>query len=111
MEDCIFCKIIAGEIPTEFVYQDDNIVVFKDLYPKAPVHLLVVPKAHVASLSELKAEHEALMGRVVMQLPEIAATNGAKEFRTIVNTGSQSGQEIFHLHFHILGGGGRLPGF
>ena len=111
MSDCLFCKIAAGEIPSETVYEDDQVIVFKDLYPKAAVHLLVVPREHVESLKEMDASRDALMAHMMRLLPKLAEEQGLDTgFRTIINTGPGGGQEIFHLHIHLLGGG-RLPGF
>ena len=111
MSDCLFCKIAAGEIPSDTVFEDDQVIVFKDLYPKADVHLLVIPREHVASLNEMDASHDALMAHMMRLLPKLAKEHGLDDgFRTIINTGPGGGQEIFHLHVHLLGGG-RLPGF
>jgi histidine triad (HIT) family protein len=111
MSDCLFCKIAAGEIPSDTVYEDEQVIVFKDLYPKADVHLLVVPRKHVASLNEMDTTHDALIAHMKRLLPKLAKEHGLHDgFRTIINTGPGGGQEIFHLHIHLLGGG-RLPGF
>jgi histidine triad (HIT) family protein len=111
LQDCLFCKIIAGTVPSDRVYEDDEVVVFKDIHPKAPVHLLVVPRLHLATLADLEERHDTLIGRTLRLLPRLAEGQGLSEgFRTIVNTGPGGGQEIFHLHIHLLGGG-RLPGF
>jgi len=111
MNDCLFCKIAAGELPSDTVYEDEQIVVFKDLYPKADVHLLMVPRTHIASLDEVDAAHDTLLAHMMRLLPKLAKEHGLDDgFRTIINTGPGGGQEIFHLHIHILGGG-RLPGF
>ena len=111
MNDCLFCKIAAGTIPSDQVYTDEQVIVFKDIYPKAPVHLLMVPRLHVESLNDVTPAHDALMAHMLRKAPEVARAAGLKDgFRTIINTGRGGGQEIFHLHFHILGGG-RLPGF
>lgn len=99
--DCIFCKIINGDFNTEFVYENDYAVVFKDINPKAPVHLLVVPKVHVASLNEL--EDKNLMGELLMAVKETTKKIGLKSYKTLINTGKEAGQEVFHLHIHILG--------
>ncbi len=101
MEDCIFCKIINGDFNTEFVYENDYAVVFKDINPKAPIHLLVVPKLHVASLNEL--EDKNLMGELLMTVKETTKKIGLKSYKTLINTGKEAGQEVFHLHIHILG--------
>ncbi len=107
MSDCIFCKIIAGDIPSTKVYQDELIYVFKDINPKAAVHLLVIPKTHIESLEGLNAAHQALVGHMMLKLPELAKSQGLNNgFRTIINTGPDGGQEVGHLHFHILGGKG-----
>jgi histidine triad (HIT) family protein len=111
MSDCVFCKIVAGEIPSERVYEDDRVVVFRDINPKARVHLLLVPRDHIAGLDQLGAEHDALMAHCMRLLPQLAREAGlASGFRTIINTGKGAGQEVFHLHVHLLGGDG-LPGF
>ncbi len=111
MSDCLFCKIVAGEIPAEKVYEDDRLIVFPDINPKAEVHLLMVPREHIASLSELEAKHDALISHMMRKLPELAAAQGLNDgFRTIINTGKGGGQEVFHLHVHLLGGNS-LPGF
>lgn len=100
-EDCIFCKIINGDFNTEFVYENEYVVVFKDINPKAPIHLLVVPKTHVASLNEL--EDKNLMAELLMAVKETTKKIGLKSYKTLINTGKEAGQEVFHLHFHILG--------
>ena len=111
MSDCLFCKIAAGEIPAEKVYEDDKIVVFPDISPKAEVHLLMIPRQHITSLDELGQEHDGLIAHMMRKLPEIARAQGLETgFRTIINTGEGGGQEVFHLHIHLLGGN-RLPGF
>ena len=110
-DDCLFCKIVAGTIPSERVHEDDHVIVLKDIHPKAPVHLLIVPRLHVESLNELTPAHDGLVAHMLRLLPGLARKQGlANGFRTIVNTGPGGGQEIFHLHIHLLGGG-RLPGF
>ena len=107
MTDCIFCKIITGDIPSAKVYEDDKIFVFKDINPKAAVHLLVIPKIHLESLDSLAEEHQALIGHMMLKLPELAQGQGLNNgFRTIINTGPDGGQEVGHLHIHILGGTG-----
>ena len=111
MNDCLFCKIAAGTIPSDQVFEDEQLIVFKDIYPKAPVHLLMVPRLHLESLNDMTPAHDALMAHMLRTLPVVARAAGLKDgFRTILNTGRGGGQEIFHLHFHNLGGG-RLPGF
>ncbi len=111
MTDCIFCKIIAGDIPADVVYEDDLIFVFKDIQPRAAVHLLVIPKTHIESLDALTDEHQMLIGHIMLQLPALARSQGLPDgFRTIINTGPGGGQEVGHLHVHLLGGED-LPSF
>ncbi len=102
MSDCIFCKIINGDFGTEFVYEDENAVVFKDINPKANIHLLVVPRIHVESLNEL--DDEKLLGKLMMIVKKVTKQLGIKSYRTVINTGKEAGQEVFHLHIHILSG-------
>ncbi|KPN72235.1 histidine triad nucleotide-binding protein [Neisseria sp. 83E34] len=104
MTDCIFCKIVDKQIPASVVYEDDEMLCFKDIQPAAPVHLLLIPKVHFDSLAHAKPEHEALLGRMMMKVPQIAEANGlANGFKTQINTGKGGGQEVFHLHIHIMG--------
>ena len=102
MNDCIFCKIINGEFGTEFVYENEYAVVFKDINPKADIHLLVVPKKHVESLNEL--DDEVLLGKLMMTVKTVTKKLDTKSYRTVINTGKDAGQEVFHLHIHILAG-------
>lgn len=104
MSDCIFCKIVDGTTDTKFLYEDDQVVVFNDIRPKADTHVLITTKKHIPSLNELTLEDTKLMGHVVQLLPHIAHELGIKSFRTIINTGAESGQEVNHLHFHLLSG-------
>lgn len=109
--NCLFCKIAAGEIPSDRVYQDDQVIVFKDIHPKTKVHLLAMPRLHIGSLEDLRPDHDALMAHLLRLLPRIACEQGLTNgFRIIINTGPGGGQEVMHLHIHLLGGG-RLPGF
>ncbi|MCI1274007.1 MAG: HIT domain-containing protein [Clostridiaceae bacterium] len=101
MTDCIFCKIINGDFNTEFVYENEYLVVFKDLHPKAPIHLLVVPKVHVESLNEL--EDEKLMAELFKGIKAVTKKIGLKSYNLHVNTGKEAGQEVMHMHIHILG--------
>jgi histidine triad (HIT) family protein len=111
MTDCLFCKIVAGDIPADKVYEDDQVVVFKDIYPKASVHLLMIPRQHIASLDDVNESHDALMAHMLRLLPRIAKEQGLDTgFRTIINTGPGGGQEIYHLHLHLMGGQ-HMPGF
>ncbi|SEK97024.1 histidine triad (HIT) family protein [Roseateles sp. YR242] len=102
---CIFCKIVAGQIPAKKAYEDEDLLVFHDIHPWAPVHILLIPKLHIASMAELQPEHAALMGKMTVLVPrlmkELGVTNG---FRMVVNTGSDGGQEVHHLHMHAMGG-------
>jgi len=111
MTDCIFCKIIAGDIPSSKIYEDELIYVFNDINPKASVHLLVIPKQHIARLDQLEQNHQVLITHMILKLPELATAQGLDTgFRTIINTGPGGGQEVDHLHIHLLGGKS-LPGF
>jgi histidine triad (HIT) family protein len=103
--DCIFCRIVAGQIPAKKVHEDDELLVFHDIHPWAPVHVLVIPKLHVATLYDVGPEHEALLGRMLALAPRLMRQLGVEDgFRTVVNTGRNGGQEVFHLHMHVLGG-------
>jgi histidine triad (HIT) family protein len=104
--DCIFCKIIAGEIPSSRVYENDTVYAFDDIKPMAPCHVLLIPKKHIASVDELRAEDAHLMGDLFMAVKEIARIKGveAEGYRVLLNNGHAAGQEVFHLHLHILGG-------
>jgi len=103
--NCIFCRIVSGQIPSAKVYEDDQIIVFNDIRPKAPVHLLLVPKEHVESLMTAGPQHEALVGRMLLLAPRLAREQGsANGFRVVINSGPGGGQEVFHLHMHVLAG-------
>lgn len=107
--DCIFCKIIDGQIPSKKVYEDENIFAFHDIHPWAPVHFLLVPKQHIASMAQVEEQHAALLGRMMTLVPKLAAQEGCLPypeggFRIICNTGSGGGQEVHHLHMHVIGG-------
>jgi histidine triad (HIT) family protein len=103
--NCIFCKIAAGQIPAKKVFEDEELLAFHDINPWAPVHVLVIPKLHLANLAEVKPEHDALLGRMLGLAPrlmrELGVTNG---FRTLINTGPDAMQEVYHLHMHVMGG-------
>jgi histidine triad (HIT) family protein len=106
MNDCIFCKIARGEIPSKKVYEDDEVFAFHDIHPAAPVHFMLIPKQHIASLMEADASHAALLGKMLLLAPGLAREQGLDNgFRTVINTGKGGGQEVFHFHVHILGGG------
>ena len=104
--DCVFCKIVAGEIPSSQVYADDLVTAFRDINPSAPTHVLIVPNRHIASVNELKTEDESLVGHLFTIAQQIAAQEGidASGYRLIINSGPDGGQEVFHLHLHLLGG-------
>jgi histidine triad (HIT) family protein len=115
VENCLFCKIAAKQIPATVVYEDDELLAFKDINPAAPVHLLVIPKIHVATLSECDASHAELLGKMLALTPRLAAEHGcavtydadgtpAGGFKTMINSGPDGGQEVYHLHLHLYGG-------
>ena len=106
---CVFCKIVEGKIPSRKVHEDEEILVFHDIHPWAPVHLLIVPKAHIASLAQVGPEHEALLGRMLGMVPKLALQEGCRPYpdggyRVVINTGAEGGQEVRHLHIHVIGG-------
>ena len=104
-ENCIFCRIVAGQVPTPKIYEDDQIVVFRDIHPAAPIHLLLVTKEHVESLMSAGPQHEALMGKMLLLAPRLAREQGSTDgFRVVVNSGPGGGQEVFHFHMHVLAG-------
>ena len=110
MSDCLFCKIVRGEIPCNKVYEDDEVLAFHDIHPVAPVHFMLIPKAHLASLAQAEAAHSALLGRMLLLAPKLALEQGLENgFRTVINTGQGGGQEVFHLHIHVIGGGNIPP--
>jgi histidine triad (HIT) family protein len=107
--NCIFCKIIAGDIPSKKVYEDDELFVFHDIHPWAPVHFLMVPKRHIVSMAHLTPEDGGLMGRLMLLAPRLALEQGCNPypeggFRMVCNTGAEGGQEVKHLHWHVMGG-------
>lgn len=106
MSDCIFCKIIAGEIPSTTVYQDEQVVAFRDIHPVAPTHILIVPREHIPMVNDLQGAHEALVGHMFVVARDLAAKEGITEsgYRLIINNGPDAGQEVFHLHLHLIGG-------
>lgn len=106
--DCLFCKMGRGEIPVTKLYDDEHFFVIKDIYPKAPIHLLAIPYQHTANLFETHSTDEPLLGHIFNTLKTVALNNGLEGgFRTVINSGELSGQEIFHLHIHLLGGPNR----
>ena len=104
IKNCIFCKIINNQLPAEFIYQDDLVVVFKDINPRAKIHLLLVPRLHIKSLADIGFEHQEIITYSMYKIPEIAKQLALAGFRTIINTGKEGGQMVDHLHFHILNG-------
>ncbi|MBS7530102.1 histidine triad nucleotide-binding protein [Hazenella sp. IB182353] len=106
MSDCIFCHIVSGNIPSNKVYEDDDILAFHDLHPAAPTHVLIIPKKHIASLSEFPVEEEALAGKLLLRIQQIAKELGLQEegYRVVNNMGELGGQTVHHIHFHLLGG-------
>ena len=104
--DCIFCQIVAGKVPTEFLYQDEDAVAFRDIYPKAPTHIIIIPKEHIPSLAHLSEEQLPLMGHMVKIANQLAKREGIAEqgYRLVINCGKEGGQVVPHLHMHLLGG-------
>ena len=115
MNDCLFCKITAGQIPSKVIYEDDDVMAFHDINPAAPVHFLIVPKQHVPTLADCTGQHTGLLGKMLLLAPKLAAQLGcgyvisgesgaAGGFKTVFNTGPDGGQEVYHLHLHVMGG-------
>jgi histidine triad (HIT) family protein len=105
MENCLFCKIVRGEIPSTKVYEDEKVLAFRDIAPMAPTHILVIPKAHIASVNEVNAENAAIVAHIFTVIPRVAAAEKLEGgYRVVSNCGADAGQTVHHLHFHILGG-------
>jgi histidine triad (HIT) family protein len=105
MSDCLFCKIVAGDIPSTKVYEDEKILAFRDIAPQAPCHVLVIPKAHIADVNGITAENSAVVAHIFQVIPQIAKAEGLENgYRVVSNCGADAGQTVQHLHFHILGG-------
>jgi len=104
--ECVFCRIIAGEIPADIVYQDKGFLAFRDIHPQAPTHILIIPKSHIASLTQLTSKQQELMGRVILLAKELAEKEGISEkgYRLSVSCGPDGGQFVPHVHFHLIGG-------
>lgn len=107
--DCLFCKIAQGQIPSRKVYEDDQVYAFHDIHPWAPVHFLLIPKAHIPSMAQVDAQHAALLGHMMTLVPKLALQEGCNPYpqggwRVVTNTGIEGGQEIHHLHLHVMGG-------
>jgi histidine triad (HIT) family protein len=109
--ECLFCRIVAGESPADIVYEDDAVVAFRDIYPKAPVHVLIVPRRHIASLSELQAGDAELIGRCLVAARHLGEATGfaTRGYRVSVNCGPEGGQVVYHVHFHFTAGRQRGP--
>lgn len=106
MEDCLFCKIIKGDIPSKKAYEDENVYAFWDIAPTAPVHILVIPKKHIATLNDVNGENADVIAKIYEAIPKIAKENGIAEdgYRVVSNCNQAAGQTVFHIHFHLLGG-------
>lgn len=103
MSACLFCKIATHQIPAQIIYEDEDILAFNDIYPKAQVHFLIIPKLHIKSMLELEDQHQALMGKIMLNANKLAKESKLEGYKVQVNTGVTGGQEIFHLHIHVLG--------
>ena len=104
MEDCLFCMIAEGKIPSNKLYEDDQVVAFYDINPQAKVHFLVVPKAHIENVNAITADNSAVVAHIFETIPQIAASQGITSYRVISNCGADAGQSVMHLHFHVIGG-------
>ena len=104
MSDCLFCKIIAGEIPSSKVYEDDTCFAFNDIDPQAPTHFLVIPKEHIQSVSQINGENSAVVAHIFEVIAKLAKEKGMESYRVVSNIGDQAGQSVHHLHFHVLSG-------
>ena len=106
MDNCLFCNIVAGEIPADIVYEDDSIIAFRDINPQAPVHILIIPKLHISTLNDLKSEHAELIGELILSAKDIAKKEGISDagYRTGFNCNKAAGQTVYHIHLHLLGG-------
>ncbi len=106
MSDCLFCKMIAGEIPTDVVYQDEHVFAFRDINPQAPLHVLIVPRIHIATLNDLQPDHNQLVGHLFVVAKKIATDEGVADsgYRTVINCNAEAGQSVYHIHLHLLAG-------
>jgi len=107
-ETCIFCKIVQGKIPSTKIFEDDDVIVFNDIHPIAKVHFLIVPKLHIESLASCDVQQQSLLGKMLLLAPKLAKEQGLAGFRTMINTGKEGGQEVFHIHVHVFGGSDTL---
>lgn len=108
MTDCLFCRVAAGELNAEVVYQDEAVVAFRDINPQAPTHVLVVPRRHIATINDLQPDDAALVGRLYLAAQQVAAQDGIADrgYRTVMNCNREAGQSVYHIHLHVLGGRG-----
>lgn len=106
MLECVFCNILRGQLPAEFVYENERVVAFRDINPQAPVHVLIVPRKHIASTNEVRPEDQQLLGEMILVAQKVAQAEGIAQsgYRLVINCNEDSGQEIYHLHLHLLGG-------
>ena len=104
--DCLFCKIVAGEIPADIVYESDTVMAFRDINPQAPIHIVIIPREHIATINDIDPEHEALVGSLFSAARQIAADEGLSDdgYRVVMNCNEAAGQTVFHIHLHLLGG-------
>ena len=103
-DQCLFCKIVAGELPAERLYEDDTLLAFRDIAPKAPLHALIIPKVHIATLNDLEPEQASMAGRMFLVAKQLAHEHELPGYRVVVNTNREGGQVVFHVHMHVLGG-------
>lgn len=105
-QDCLFCKILAGDIPADVIYESDSAIAFRDVNPKAPVHVLIIPRKHIATINDLDSSDEAMVGSMIMAAKEIAYDEGLADdgYRVVMNCNQAAGQSVFHIHMHMLGG-------
>ena len=108
--ECLFCRIVAGEVSAERLYEDDDILVFSDISPQAPFHALLIPKTHIATLNDLEPDHVSIAGRLFLTAKSLAAEHGLPGYRVVINTNPEGGQAVFHVHMHMLGGRQMKPG-
>lgn len=108
MSDCLFCKMVSGEIKPTTVYEDDDVLAFRDLNPQAPTHVLVIPKIHISTINDVQPDHAALVGKLFLAAQKVAQADGIAErgYRTVMNCNREAGQSVFHIHLHVLGGRG-----
>lgn len=106
MSDCLFCKIVSGDIPGDIVYQDNDVLAFRDLNPQAPTHILVIPKNHISTINDIQPEDAELIGKMILAAKQVAQAEGIAEpgYRTVMNCNAEAGQTVFHIHLHLVGG-------